>query len=113
MSFGPRDYLQHILDETDFLIEESLRMNAESFARDELARRAFVRSLEIIGEATKKIPADFRAAHPEVEWTLMAKARDRLIHGYFNVDYSLVWETVERRIPQLRDQVRRILTVPE
>jgi uncharacterized protein with HEPN domain len=109
MSSGPRDFLQHILDEADFLVEETRRMDAESFSRDELARRAFVRSLEIIGEATKKIPADFRAAHPRVEWTSMAKTRDRLIRGYFTVDYSLIWETVQTRIPQVREQIREIL----
>jgi uncharacterized protein with HEPN domain len=109
MSFGPRDYLQHILAEADFLIEESRRMDAESFSRNEMARRAFVRSLEIIGEATKKIPAGFRESHPWVEWTAMAKTRDRLIHGYFNVDYSLLWDTVQDKVPRLREQIQAIL----
>jgi uncharacterized protein with HEPN domain len=84
-------------------------MDAASFSRDEMAQRAFVRSLEIIGEATKKISADFRIAHPRVEWASMAKTRDRLIHGYFTVDYSLIWETVQARIPLLREQIREIL----
>jgi uncharacterized protein with HEPN domain len=109
MSFGPRDYLQHILEEADFLFHESRRMDAETFSESDLARRAFVRSLEVIGEATKKIPPEFRAANPQVEWTSMAKTRDRLIHGYFTVDYSLIWETVQTRIPRLREQIREIL----
>jgi uncharacterized protein with HEPN domain len=109
MSFGPRDYLQHILDEVVFLGEQARRMDLESFSRDEMAQRAFVRSLEIIGEATKKLPPDFLAAHPAVEWALMAKTRDRLIHGYFNIDYSLVWETVEKKVPRLREQIGEIL----
>lgn len=59
---------------------------------DETLRRAFVRSLEITGEATKKVPDDFRAAFPDVEWRAMAGMRDRLIHDYFGVDFELVWD---------------------
>jgi uncharacterized protein with HEPN domain len=109
MSFGPRDYLQHILDEVIFLVEQSQHLDLESFKRNEMAQRAFVRSLEIIGEATKKLPAQFLAAHAGVDWTSMAKTRNRLIHGYFNIDYSLVWETVEVKMPQLREQIGEIL----
>ena len=57
-------------------------------------RRAFVRSLEIIGEAVKNLPEEFRASHPEVEWRPIAQMRDRLIHGYYGVDYQLVWDVV-------------------
>jgi uncharacterized protein with HEPN domain len=76
---------------------------------DETLRRAFIRSLEIIGEAAKKVPADFRAQYPVVEWRAMAGMRDRLIHDYFGVDYELVWDVVQKRIPQLRDQIASIL----
>lgn len=79
MSFGPRDYLRHILVEADYLIGRSEGLSFESFSADETLRRAFVRSLEIIGEATKKVPVDFRATHPAVEWRAMAGMRDVLI----------------------------------
>jgi len=92
MSFEPRDYLRHILVEADYLIGRSEGLSFESFSSDETLRRAFVRSLEIIGEATKKVPDDFRAAHPAVEWRAMAGMRDVLIHDYFGVDFELVWE---------------------
>jgi hypothetical protein len=66
---------------------------------DETLRRAFVRSLEIIGEAAKKVPEDVRATHPVVELRAMAGMPDRLIHNYFRVDFELVWDVVQRRVP--------------
>ena len=68
MSFEPRDYLRHIAVEADYLIEQSATISAQEFMSDETRRRAFVRSLEIIGEATKKISDSFRARYPNIEW---------------------------------------------
>ena len=88
MSFEPRDYLRHILAEVEYLLDQSRTLTYERFAADETLRRAFVRSLEIIGEAVKNLPDEFRASHPEVAWRPIAQMRDRLIHGYFGVGLS-------------------------
>ena len=109
MSFEPRDYLRHILAEVDYLLKQSAGLTPETFTADETLRRAFVRSLEIIGEAAKKVPDDFRARYPAVEWRGMAGMRDRLIQNYFGVDYQLIWDVVKNRVPQLRDQIAPIL----
>lgn len=109
MSFEPRDYLSHILVEADYLLEHSSGLEFETFLADETLQRAFVRSLEVIGKAAKRVPDDFRASHPEVEWRAMAGMRDRLIHGYFGVDFELVWDVVRNRIPELRNQIADIL----
>jgi len=108
MSFSPRDYLRHILDEAEFLTERSAGLSQAEFLADETLQRAFVRSLEIIGEATKKIPREFRPSHPEIEWRAMPGMRDHLIHGYFSVDHELVWDVVANRIPVLREQLRHL-----
>ncbi len=105
MSRSLVEYLRHILDEADYLLEASSNADKEGFLTDETLKRAFVRSIEIIGEATKQIPDEMKAEHPIIEWRAMAGLRDRLIHGYFGVDYEIVWDVVTNKIPGLRRQI--------
>ena len=72
MSFEPRDYLRHILLETEYLISQTPGLSFEAFIANPTLSRAFVRSLEIIGEVAKKVPGDFRARYPDVDWRGMA-----------------------------------------
>jgi uncharacterized protein with HEPN domain len=109
MSFEPRDYLRHIQIEINFLNQASAGVTLERFLDDATLQRAFVRSIEVIGEAAKQVPETFRSQHPQVAWRGMAGMRDRLIHGYFGVDYTLVWDVVTKRIPELDEQISSIL----
>lgn len=108
-SSPPIEYLQHILTEADYIVEQSADLERDEFLADETLKRAFVRSIEIIGEATKHVSDDFRKLHPEFEWRSMAGMRDRLIHGYFGVDYELVWDVVINKVPLLRGQLVDLL----
>ena len=113
MSPSEPEYLQHILDEAVYLLQSSKEVSREQFLRDPTLRRAFVRSLEIIGEASKQVSAESRAQLPSLDWRGMAGMRDRLIHAYFGVDYELVWEVVRTKIPRLRDLLEGLLKSPE
>jgi uncharacterized protein with HEPN domain len=102
-------YLQHILDETRYLLGVSEGVDLSAFQKDETLKRAVVRSLEIIGEAVKNLPDDFKLAHPQIEWRKIAATRDRLIHGYFSVDFEIVWDVVVNKIPALDEEIKRLL----
>ena len=103
------EYLRHILDEARYLVGQRQGSTKSEFLADETLKRAFVRSLEIIGEATKKVSDDLKQAHPEIEWRAMAGMRDRLIHGYFGVDYDLVWNVVDEKVPPLLAAIQEIV----
>lgn len=109
MSFEPREFLRHVATETDYLIRASAGVTREQFENDETLQRAVVRSLEIIGEATKLVPADLREKHSHIPWRAMARMRDRLIHHYFGVDLDLVWDVPQTKIPALRTQIEGML----
>ena len=88
-------------------MEEGL--TKEDFLKDGTLKRAVVRSLEIIGEATKKIPADFKVKWDMVRWKDMAGMRDRLIHDYIGVNYSIVWDVIKNKISELHKQILEVL----
>ena len=109
MSSSGTEYLRHILEEVDYLVEQSEGVGRREFVKDATLRRAFVRSLEIIGEATKKLPVELKGELADIDWRAMAGMRDRLIHGYLGVDYDLVWDAVVNKVPPLGERIRHFL----
>ncbi len=102
-------FLQHILSETRYLMARSRGLSKAEFSGDETLKRAFVRSLEIIGEATKQIPEEIRQKYRHVDWRAMAGMRDRLIHGYLGVDYDIVWDVITTKVPTVQREVEQIV----
>jgi uncharacterized protein with HEPN domain len=105
-----REILHHIYDELDYLQKESKNVSENQFLGNETLKRAFTRSLEIIGEAVKKLTNDFILNYENIEWRSMAGMRDKLIHGYFSVDYSIVWNVISIKVPQIYKEVVLILS---
>ena len=110
MHKDPIEYLKHILDECKFIKSViTHELEKSEFLENETLKRAVIRSLEIIGEATKKIPADLKYHWKSISWKNMAGMRDILIHDYMGVNYSIVWDVVKNKIPELYDQIESVI----
>jgi uncharacterized protein with HEPN domain len=103
------DYVEDILKAMDDAVCFVKGMSYEAFLKDRKTVYATVRALEIIGEATKKIPNEVKEKHPQVPWKDMAGMRDKIIHAYFGVDMKRVWSTVNVDIPKLKPSFEKIL----
>lgn len=77
--------------------------------QDETLKRAFVRSIEIIGEASKKVSSKLTDQYPEVNWKAIAGMRDQLVHDYFGVDHEIVWDVLDNKIPALHEDILKII----
>jgi uncharacterized protein with HEPN domain len=109
MSHSTIEYLQHILDEIAYLHTQTPDLAQEAFMHNASLKRAFTRSIEIIGEAVKYMPAELKQKYPHINWRAIAGMRDRLIHGYFDVDYDIVWDVVINKIPELEKTIRQMM----
>ena len=107
-----RDYRLYLKDILAVMIDAQgfvEGMDFDVFAADDKTVSAVVRKLETVGEATKNVPETIRQKYPQVPWRQMAGMRDRLIHGYYDVNYSVVWEVVTELIPPLQPIIKQIL----
>jgi uncharacterized protein with HEPN domain len=112
MSRSPLELLRHIADECEFLREATPHYDREEFLNDPLAKRAFTRSLSIIGEAVWKLRRDHPEALPAddvVPWAQIAGMRHRIIHEYMETEYTLVWLVCTEEIPPLHIAVLDLL----
>ncbi len=103
-----RDYLEDIMAAIDESAEFTRDISFEVFTRDRKTVNAVVRSLEVLGEAAKRIPNELRAKAPDVPWKYMAAMRDKLIHEYFGVDLSIVWTVIKVELPALRPKIEQL-----
>ena len=94
------------MEKADTLLEG---VDYEQFESDFRINYAVVRALEIVGEATKRLPDDLRQKYSEIPWKGMAGMRDRIIHAYDTVDMEIVWEVVKKDMPTIKPQIQRIL----
>jgi uncharacterized protein with HEPN domain len=103
-----RLFLGHVLQAIDDIGSFTVDGKAQ-FIADKKTHSAVIRQLEVIGEAVKNLSAAATASRPQVPWRAIAGTRDRLIHGYFQVDLQAVWTMVESDLPPLRAEVESLL----
>ncbi|MFH2045407.1 MAG: HepT-like ribonuclease domain-containing protein [Pseudomonadota bacterium] len=109
LSLSYHEYILHMLDEIDFVLSQVSETDYESFLNNATLNRAFVRSLEIIGDASKRLPENIKAMQPEIEWRKVSGMQDRLIHNYVGVDYTIVWDVAANKLPALRTKLQALL----
>jgi uncharacterized protein with HEPN domain len=103
------DYVEDILDAMDKAQIFLEGVTYDQFEAESQINFAVVRALEIVGEATKRLPMSLREQYPGIPWKAMAGMRDRIIHGYDTVDLEIVWDVVKQDIPTIKPQIQQIL----
>jgi uncharacterized protein with HEPN domain len=109
------DYLGHIVEAIERIHRYVEDLSEVDFLNDEKTQDAVIRNFEIIGEAARNIEryhSAYAQSHPEIPWIFMYAMRNRIAHGYFKVDFELVWKTIHTDLPELHEQVRQLLTSP-
>jgi uncharacterized protein with HEPN domain len=106
------EFLDYVEDIADAMEKAEILLKGvtyDQFESDFRINFAVVRALEIVGEATKRLPMTLRDQYPNIPWKQMAGMRDRIIHGYDTVDLEIVWDVVKQDIPQIKRQIQQIL----
>ncbi|MCX6768378.1 MAG: DUF86 domain-containing protein [Candidatus Micrarchaeota archaeon] len=103
------DYLEDILESIKDIGDFTSSMSLADFKGDRKTINAVVRSLEIIGEASKKVPVAVQKKYPDVPWKKMAGMRDKLIHEYFGIDEEIVWKVARDEIPLVKPAIKKML----
>ncbi len=104
-------YLKHILDSIGKIEDYTADISEKEFKGNSLIQDAVIRQIEIIGEACKQVSPELKKKHAQVPWKDIAGMRDKLIHNYLGVDIESVWATVEKDLPQLKQQVGAVLKI--
>jgi len=104
-----KTFLLHILDSIEKIEDFTKDCSLEKFIESDIIQNATIRMIEIIGEAVKNIPENFKTKHPEAPWREIAGTRDKLIHEYFGVDLKLTYKIVKENIPELKENILKIL----
>lgn len=94
-------YIDDIIKSIEAIINFTGEMTFNSFIEDDKTFSAVIRKIEIIGEASKNVSSEIKESNQHIPWSMMARMRDKLIHGYFGVDADIIWKTAKEQLPQI------------
>ena len=101
-------FIMHILESITAIEDFSKNLTREKLGSDRLRQSAIVREIEIIGEASKNISADFKNKHNEIPWKGIIGTRDKVIHHYFGINLDVIWEIIKENLPDLKNKLSKI-----
>ncbi|MBN1586564.1 MAG: DUF86 domain-containing protein [Candidatus Omnitrophica bacterium] len=99
-------FIQNMVDACERIPRYVQGMSVEDFQKDEKTRDAVLRSLEIIGEAAKHVPEEFRNQHARIEWRKLCGLRDVVVHEYFGLDLEIVWDLIQNEVPRFQKELQ-------
>jgi uncharacterized protein with HEPN domain len=105
----PKVYLEDIYTAAIKIENFTNGLTNDDFLKNELVSDAVIKNILVIGEATKNIPEEIRIRNRHIEWRKMAGMRDMMIHGYFSINYRIVWDVVHNKIPVLKEPFQKLL----
>ena len=100
--------LDDICEAIDRIEQYISGMSFDVFSKDRKSVDAVVRNLEIIGEASNRLPADFKNSHSQIQWHKVVGLRHRIVHEYFGIDLQIVWQILQKDLPSLREAISQI-----
>ena len=105
----PIFFLQDIKISVTKIFKYTANIDYQEFVSNDMVKDAVERNFEIIGEAVKNLPEDFRNKYPNIPFKQIAGMRDKLIHDYFGVDYEIVWKTIKDKLPQFSEDIEKLI----
>ncbi len=107
---NPLIFIEHIAELIKDIEDFTNGVSRGDFLKDKKLQGAVIRNIEVIGEAVKNIPSEFRKKYSNIEWAKIAGMRDKLLHHYFGVNLETVWKVIEENIPKLKKDIEDILS---
>ena len=100
--------LEDIFEAAEKVIRYTDGLAYETFTKDDKSIDAVVRNLEIIGEAVRRLPEDFKEKYPDVEWEKIVGLRHRIVHDYFGIDLEIIWRILQKDLPEFRNILAKL-----
>jgi len=102
--------IEDIIESGQKILDYTIGLTFDEFISDTKTIDAVVRNFEIIGEAANRLPQEFKDQHPDIDWKKIKGFRNRIVHDYFGIDYSIVWQIKENFLPEMIEKLRTLKT---